>query len=259
MTNIQYKILLVDTSSRSSGSTVTKARKIRPKTRCHYTNDLRCIPSSQNYCCTKSKKATCSKMQTASYIMAHPIKDMDGNLNKNRCKKEKQSDRIKNQIDHKVLCVYRTEIKPGTNTPCYDHHVTCIYTNKATNNNADNDDSIYVKETEKLHCKTKAEFDAMKDEMSDDYFDANSDSVSSIDKSNTDNDVITDVDYGDYVDYISRKTCACKSKTEIKKFMEACALVFDEFSDILFDAVTSENNVGSEINTSHTTLTSIGR
>lgn len=236
---------------------MAKARKSRPGTR-YNSNDLKgkCIPSLQDYSSTKANKAKGSKIQTASYSSANPIRDnMDGNSSRNTSKKDRQSVRNRNEMDNKVFCVYRTEIKPDT--PRCNNQLT--YTFKSNNHETDDDDDIiYGKEIEKLRSKTNSELDTTNDENCEDYFDAMCiDDVDDI--TNIDNDIITEIDYSDYIDYISQKTNnTCKSKTKIKEFMETCDFVFNEFSEILFNAVTSENSMDSQMKSSTTTLVSIG-
>lgn len=202
-------------------STVTKElyskSKTFPKAKGRNKNDFTTGYVSASLDFAKVKKSTCSKTLIPLDSCAHLSYDegLHTDSNKN-CKKGRESGTIQNHIDHKVICVYRTEIEPGANIPYYDHQVTCVH-------------------------EKKRHYYGVKNKIYDDYLNANLENAT-IFKDN-DDDSFTKTDYGDYLDYISRK----KSETEMEKFMETCDLVFDKFTDILFDTVTTNFNTNSQI------------
>lgn len=234
------KISLVDTRSRIHESTVAKElhhskSKTRRKTRGRNTNDLKrkCVPTS--LACTKT---------IAPELLAYPS-DMyddytvDTNITKSTSKKGRQSGTNKNHIGHKVICVYRTEIEPGAKNPYYDGQVTYMHDSNNEKGNNDN--------------KKKIEYDDAKSDISDEYLDSSLENITPIYKY-TDEDSIAETDYGDYLDYISRKISSNSLKIEITNFMKICDLVFDKFSDILYNTILSDYNANSRMNSSTTTL-----
>lgn len=198
-------------------SDTTGKSKTHSETRCRNTNDFTkgCVPASLDF--TKFEKTTGFKTQPTPNSLAYSSNahGLDTNSIKNTCKKGRESGTIKNQMDNNVIYVYRTEIEPDVKKPCYDHQVKCVHRIN------DNDD--------------------VKNEIYSDYWNANFKNVTIY--KNTDDNADTIIDYDDYFDYISQKTYTQKSNTEIKQFMETCDLVFDKFTDILFDTVTSDYNV----------------
>lgn len=260
----EKKFLLVDTRSKIYESTVAKEwphskSKTHPKTRGRNTNDLKrkCVPTS--LACTNLKKVTCSKTHIAPELLAYPsdIYDdyiLDTNLTKNTSKKGRQSGTFNNHTDHKVICVYRTEIESGAKKPCYDGQVT--YVHNSNNEKGNNDSRCNTYSNRENICNINMEYDDAKSDTSDEYLDTISENVTSICKY-TDEDAISEIDYSDYLDCISRNTSSSALNIETKKVMETCDLVFDKFSDILFDTVMSDYNANSQMNTSITTLKSI--
>lgn len=233
-------------------STVTKGlhhskSKTRLKTHGCNTNDFTKMHLLPSLDYNKAKKTNRSKKQIAPNSSSGTYDyGLNTNLNKNTCKKGKQSCTTKNQIDHKVVCIYRAEVETRAVKSCYDNQVTSVH--KASNKKGHNDNSFNANANDKANCKTNMEYDDMKNEI---YDDANSENATTI-YTNIDENLATEINVGDYSDYLSWKTCSCSSKTEEKQFVEACDMVFDKFTDILFDTVTSGNNVISQISSSVT-------
>lgn len=164
-------------------------------------------------------------------------------------------------MDHKMICVNGTKKEPGAKGQSYNHQVKKRGNNVNLNANAN----------KKIMPKTITEYIDLKMETSDEYLDASSENAIT-------NDDVIEVD--NYLNYTSRQTIqdstntfnytqnkyrnikgqtyACKSKTEIKQFMDTYELVFDKFSDILFDVVKSDYNANSQKSSKTTTLQPIG-
>lgn len=207
----------------------------------------KCVPASLD--CTKLKKTKRPKTQIVSNLLDDVYNyGLYTNLNKNTCKNVRLSGTTKNPIVHKMICVYKTE-REGSLKPSYDKQAKSML--KAINEKVNNNDSFDVNANKEAICKTNMEYDDVKNEIYDEYLDANSENATTIHRNNYEN-VVTEAENSDYSDYISWKTCASNSKTEEEQFVETCDLVFDKFSEILFDTVTSDYNTNSQISSSIT-------
>lgn len=218
--------------------------KTRPKTDDCNTNNFTKMHLLTSLDYNKAKKTNRSKKQIAPNSSSGTNDySLNTNLNKNTCKKRKQSSTTTNQIDHKVVCIYRTVVETRAVKSCYDNQVTSVH--KTSNKKGHNDYSFNANANDKINCKTNMKYNDVQNEINDD---ANSENATRI-YTNIDENLATEIDVGDYSDYVS---CSCSSKTEVKQFVEACDLIFDKFTDILFDTITSGYNVISQISSSAT-------